>query len=79
MNEVVIRTKYGIKSCMRLSFNRYDVENCNIVRQNPVPSKEQIKVPFLFNINVKEILAGMDAGISSSAAVYFDWIPKDFA
>ena len=78
MNEVIVGTKHRVKSCMRLGLNWYDIENGNIVRQNPVPSKEQIKFPFLFNVDMKEILAGMNTGIRTSAAIYFDWIFEDF-
>ena len=55
---------------MRLSFNRDDVEYCNIIREYMVPTKEQIKIPLLIYIHMKEKLAGVYARVGTAATEY---------
>lgn len=79
MQEIVIGTLNRIKSGMMLTIYRYDVKQCDIIRQDPVPTKKQIEVPLFFDINMKKILAGMNTSICSTAAVDYDWMLKYFA
>lgn len=77
MNKKVVRSLDGIKPCMGLTFNRDDIKEGYIVRKNPVKAKEKIKVPWLFNIHMEEILAGMYPGIGASATENRDLHFKD--
>lgn len=78
MKEIIIGAKDSIISCMRKALNRYDVKYSNIGWEDSVPSKEQIKIPILFDIDVKKELTCMNACISSSTAIYGDGFFEDF-
>ena len=69
MQEVVVRSFYGIKARMALCVYRNDVEHSDVMRQQFVEPEQEIKFPFLLNIHVEEKLAGMYVRICTAATV----------
>ena len=69
MQVIIVFALYGIKSGMLFSIHRDDVKNSNVMWQYFIESKQKIKIPWLFNINMKEELASMYARVSPSTAV----------
>lgn len=79
MDKKVINPLNSIKTGMGLSFHRYNIKECNVIRKDAVEPEKQIEVPAFFNVHVEEVLACVNSCISTATTVNCNGLFKDAA
>ena len=67
MDKVIVAALYGIKPGVGQALHRDNIKNGNIIRQYFIQAEEEVKIPFLLNINMKKKLTRMYLRVSSPA------------
>ena len=79
MDIVIISSLNGVEPGMGLALHRKDIKNRNIIRQYFIQSEQQVKVPCLLNIRMKEELTGVHPGVGAAATNYCNLFFQQFA
>ena len=79
MDKIIITALGGIKAGMWQAIHGDDVKNRDIIRQDIVHPKDQVKIPGLLCIHMEKELAGVYLRIRAAAAGYVGWLFKYLA
>ena len=77
VDKVIISAEHCVKAGMRLAFHGKDTVNGYVIRQDVVPAKSEVEIPFLLYVHMKEELAGVNTGIGTAASEDWHWLFKD--